>query len=109
MAKRVQELARIIVDEYDGEAGAVWAAAATGDELVARVGKLPGFGAQKAKIFVALLGKQFDVQPDGWREASGEYGSAGSHKSVADVVDAPSLQAVRAYKQQMKAAAKAAQ
>jgi uncharacterized HhH-GPD family protein len=107
MAKRVQELARVIVDEYDGVAGAVWAGAATGDELVARVGKLPGFGAQKAKIFVALLGKQFDVRPDGWREAAGDYGADGSRKSVADVVDASTLQAVRAYKQQLKAAAKA--
>jgi uncharacterized HhH-GPD family protein len=80
---------------------------ATGTELVARVGKLPGFGAQKAKIFTALLGKQFGVRPDGWRAAAGEYGADGTHKSVADVVDASSLQQVRAYKQQMKAAAKA--
>jgi uncharacterized HhH-GPD family protein len=107
MAKRVQELARILVDEYDGDASSVWADVATGTELVARVGKLPGFGAQKAKIFTALLGKQFGVRPDGWRAAAGEYGADGTHKSVADVVDASSLQQVRAYKQQMKAAAKA--
>jgi uncharacterized HhH-GPD family protein len=107
MAKRVQELARILVDQYDGDASSVWADVATGTELVARVGKLPGFGAQKAKIFTALLGKQFGVRPDGWRAAAGEYGADGTHKSVADVVDASSLQQVRAYKQQMKAAAKA--
>jgi uncharacterized HhH-GPD family protein len=109
MAKRVQELARILVDRYDGDAGAVWAGAATGAELVERVASLPGFGAQKARIFTALLGKQFGVRPPGWREAAGDYGPDGSLRSVADVVDADSLKAVRAYKQEMKAAAKAAQ
>ncbi|PZS36281.1 MAG: Fe-S cluster assembly protein HesB [Pseudonocardiales bacterium] len=107
MAKRVQELARILVERYDGDAGAAWASAATGDELVERIGALPGFGAQKAKIFTALLGKQFGVRPPGWREAAGDYGVDGSRRSVADVVDADSLRAVRAYKQQMKAAAAA--
>jgi uncharacterized HhH-GPD family protein len=107
MAKRVQELARILVDEYGGKADAVWRDAKSGDDLVARVGKLPGFGEQKAKIFSALLAKQFGVQPKGWREATGEFGVEGSARSVADVVDADSLNAVRAYKQQMKAAAKA--
>ena len=107
MAKRVQTLARMIVDEYGGDPGAVWAGARTGDELVARVARLPGFGEQKAKIFAALLGKQFQVQPKGWREATGDYGTAGVHRSVADVTDAASLRKVREYKQQMKAAARA--
>jgi uncharacterized HhH-GPD family protein len=107
MAKRVQALAAMLVAEYGGDADAVWADAATGDELVARIARLPGFGAQKAKIFGALLGKQFGVQPDGWREATGDYGRVGA-RSVADVVDAASLRAVRAYKQEKKAAAKAA-
>jgi uncharacterized HhH-GPD family protein len=79
----------------------------SGDELVRRVGRLPGFGEQKAKIFTALLGKQFGVRPAGWREAAGDYGAEGSLRSVADVVDAASLKQVRAFKQQMKAAAKA--
>ena len=107
MAKRVQELGRIIVERYGGDAAAVWAGAASGDELVARVGGLPGFGAQKARIFVALLAKQYGVAPPGWREASGTYGEDGSFRSVADVVDDASLSKVRAYKQEMKAAAKA--
>ncbi|HEY2983222.1 MAG TPA: HhH-GPD-type base excision DNA repair protein [Jatrophihabitantaceae bacterium] len=107
MAKRVQELGRIIVERYGGDAAAVWAGAASGDELVARVGGLPGFGAQKAKIFVALLAKQYRVAPPGWREAAGTYGDDGSFRSVADVVDDASLRKVRAYKQEMKAAAKA--
>jgi uncharacterized HhH-GPD family protein len=107
MAKRVQALAQQLVDEYDGRAENVWAGAEDGAELARRVGTLPGFGAQKAKIFTALLGKQFGVQPPGWREAAGDYGNEGSLRSVADVVDADSLKQVRAFKQQQKAAAKA--
>lgn len=108
MAKRVQELARVIVERFDGDPASVWTSAASGRELVERIGALPGFGDQKAKIFAALLGKQFGVRPPGWREAAGDYGAEGSTRSVADVTDAASLKAVRAYKQQMKAAAKAA-
>jgi uncharacterized HhH-GPD family protein len=105
MAKRVQALARQLVEQYDGDAAAVWQGARSGKEVVQRVGALPGFGEQKAKIFTALLGKQFAVRPRGWRAAAGEYGEQGSLRSVADVVDAASLTAVRTYKQQMKAAA----
>jgi uncharacterized HhH-GPD family protein len=107
MAKRVQALARLLVERYDGDAGAVWQGAGSGAELVQRVGALPGFGEQKAQIFTALLGKQLGVRPTGWRQAAGEFGADGSAKSVADIVDAESLQRVRAYKQQLKAAAKA--
>lgn len=107
MAKRTQALARVVVERYDGDAAAVWTGAADGADLVRRVGGLPGFGEQKAKIFVALLGKQLGVRPDGWREASGDFGEEGAAKSVADIVDAESLARVRAYKQQLKAAAKA--
>jgi uncharacterized HhH-GPD family protein len=108
MAKRVQELARVLVDRFDGDAASVWSGATSGNELVARIAKLPGFGAQKAKIFAALLGKQFGVRPEGWREAAGDYGADGSTRSVADVVDGASLVAVRSHKKQMKAAARAA-
>ncbi len=107
MAARVQELARLIVDQYDGEASQVWQSATTGAELLKRVAALPGFGAQKAQIFVALLGKQLGVQPEGWREAAGRFGAEGSHMSVADITDAESLGRVRSYKQELKAAAKA--
>lgn len=107
MAKRVQALAQLLVDDFGGAADAVWADVRTGDELVARISRLPGFGEQKARIFAALLGKQFGVRPDGWREAAGDYGSDGVHRSVADVVDAASLRSVRDYKQQVKAAARA--
>ena len=64
---------------------------------------LPGFGEQKAKIFLALLGKQYGVTPKGWRAAAGDYGKAGSHMSVADVTDPGSLQKVRTYKKEAKA------
>ncbi|QLL06345.1 HhH-GPD-type base excision DNA repair protein [Mycobacterium vicinigordonae] len=109
MAKRIQTLAQIIVDRYDGDPAALWTAGdPDGNELLRRIKGLPGFGEQKAKIFLALLGKQYGVTPTGWRAAAGEYGKAGTHLSVADIVDAESLAKVRSYKKQMKAAAKAA-
>ena len=109
MGKRVQDLARAIVDEYDGNAAALWTVGdPDGAEVLRRIKALPGFGEQKAKIFVALLGKQYGVTPQGWREAAGDYGKAGTHMSVADVVDAGSLDKVRSYKKAAKAAAKAA-
>jgi uncharacterized HhH-GPD family protein len=107
MAARTQDLARLIVDRYDGDPAAIWTGAATGKELVARLAELPGFGGYKAQIFAALLGKQLGVQPEGWREAAGHFGENGSHYSVADIVDDDSLAAVRAHKKDLKAAAKA--
>jgi uncharacterized HhH-GPD family protein len=107
MAKRVQTLCQILVERYDGSAVAVWEGARSGKDLVERIGALPGFGQQKAQIFAALLGKQLKVRPRGWREATGEFGADGVHRSVADIVDDKSLEAVRAFKKQMKAAAKA--
>jgi uncharacterized HhH-GPD family protein len=109
MAKRVQALAQLVVDNYGGEASGLWTAGdPDGPELLRRLKGLPGFGEQKAKIFLALLGKQYGVTPDGWRKAAGDYGKAGSFLSVADVVDPGSLEKVRSYKKQAKAAAKAA-
>ena len=108
MAKRVQALAQVIVDEYGGDAAALWSDGADGREVLRRLKALPGFGDQKARIFLALLGKQYGVTPTGWRAAAGDYGKAGSHMSVADVRDPGSLQKVRAYKKEAKAAAKAA-
>lgn len=109
MAKRIQTLAQIIVDRYDGDAAGLWTAGdPDGAELLRRIKGLPGFGAVKAQIFLALLGKQYGVTPKGWRAAAGDFGKAGSHISVADIVDAQSMGKVRAYKKQMKAAAKAA-
>ena len=109
MATRVQKLAAEIVDEYDGDTAAIWTSGdPSGPEVLKRLKKLPGFGEQKAKIFLALLGKQFDLEADGWRESAGDYGADGSRRSIADVVDEETLLEVRAFKKQQKAAAKAA-
>jgi len=105
MAKRIQTLAREVLDRYDGDAAALWTAGdPDGVEVLRRLKSLPGFGRQKARIFLALLGKQYGVTPKGWRVAAGDYGKAGTHMSVADIVDPGSLEKVRSYKKQMKAA-----
>ncbi|MBM7172637.1 Fe-S cluster assembly protein HesB [Streptomyces sp. G44] len=106
MAKRIQQLCRYLVDHYDGDAAALWQDAATGEELLGRLNDLPGFGKQKAQIFLALLGKQLGVRPKGWREAAGDYGPAEAYRSVADITGPESLRRVRAHKQQLKAAAR---
>jgi len=107
MAARVQKVCRVIADEYDNDASNIWTGAADGRELMARVKALPGFGEQKARIFVALLGKRLGVSAPGWEEASSPYGEPGSFRSVADIVDADSLARVRQFKQAAKASAKA--
>jgi uncharacterized HhH-GPD family protein len=108
MAARTQELCRLLVERYHGRAERLWADAPDGATLLRRVGELPGFGAQKARILVALLGKQYGVTPPGWREAAGAYGEDGARRSVADVTGPGSLAEVRASKQEQKAAAKGA-
>ncbi|MFG2872896.1 HhH-GPD-type base excision DNA repair protein [Streptomyces sp. NPDC048338] len=108
MAKRIQQLCAFLVEEYDGRAEAVWADAADGAELLGRLLALPGFGRQKAQIFLALLGKQYGVRPRGWREAAGAYGESGAYRSAADITGPESLAKVRAFKQEAKRAAKTA-
>ena len=106
-AKRVQELCRILVDRYGGKADRVWKTAKTGDELLAALKALPGFGDQKARIFVALLGKQLGIRPPGWEASAGDYGREGTTMSVADITGPDSLARVREYKRTKKAEAKA--
>jgi uncharacterized HhH-GPD family protein len=106
MAARMQALAALVVEKYDGDAANLWTGADTGKELLRRMMELPGFGKQKSQIFVALLAKQLGVRPDGWETVVGAYAEDG-YRSVADVVDEASLQKVRDYKKQKKAAAKA--
>lgn len=106
MAARLQDLARLVEEEYGGRTERLWTEATSGKDLLKRVMGLPGFGKQKAQIFVALLAKQLDVRPDGWDAVVGDYALEG-HRSVADVVDPASLQKVRDFKKQKKAAAKA--
>jgi uncharacterized HhH-GPD family protein len=106
MAKRIQALCRYLVETYDGRPAAVWTAGdPDGSEVLRRLKALPGYGDQKARIFLALLGKQMGVQPPGWREAAGVYGEKDSRRSVADVVDEQTLSEVRAFKRQAKASA----
>jgi len=108
MAGRVQALCRALVDDWGGDASAIWTQGDPGGaEILKRLKALPGFGEQKAKIFVALLGKQYGVDAAGWRDAAGAYGEQGSFRSVADIVDAASLAKVRENKKAAKAAAKA--
>ena len=105
MAERVQAVAGIVTQEYAGHAERIWTEAADADDLLKRMTALPGFGQQKAQIFVALLAKQLDVRPEGWEAAVGDYSQEG-YRSVADVVDEASLDKVRAYKKDKKAAAR---
>lgn len=109
MGNRVHELSVAIVEQYDGKAEAIWTCdEPTGAQVLKRLKALPGFGDQKAKIFLALLGKQYGLNTTGWREAAGDYGKDEVRMSIADVYDDESMQAVRAWKQERKAAAKAA-
>ena len=108
MAGRVQALAAAVRDDWGGDASAIWTQGdPDGAEVLRRLLQLPGFGEQKAKIFLALLGKRFGLQASGWREAAGHYGDDGSFASVADIDSPESLAKVRATKQAVKAAAKA--
>ena len=108
MAARTQAVCRLLVERYDGRAEGLWADVPDGATLLERLGQLPGFGAQKARILVALLGKQYGVTPPGWREAAGDYGQEGSRRSVADITGPESLAEVRQVKQEAKRAAKTA-
>jgi uncharacterized HhH-GPD family protein len=109
MARRVHDLSRLLVESYDGKAENVWSADVDATELLKRLKKLPGFGDQKARIFLAFLGKQLGVRPDGWVDKSTPYGEPQSFRSIADIVDGQSLERVRLTKQQAKQAARAAQ
>ena len=106
MAGRVQNICRAVVEEYGSRADDIWTGVGSGEELMARLRALPGFGEQKARIFAALLGKQLGVRPEGWQQASSPYGDPGTHLSVADIVDAESLATVRATKKAAKARAR---
>ena len=107
MAKRVHALAQYVVEHYDGRTEAIWTEDdPDGKEVLKRLKALPGFGDQKARIFLALLGKQWGAEPANWREAAGAYGDEGARRSIADVTDKQTLEEVRSFKKEQKAAAK---
>ncbi|KUL50708.1 Fe-S cluster assembly protein HesB [Streptomyces violaceusniger] len=108
MAGRIQQLCGYLAEHYDGDPTAMWRDAPSGEDLLRRLNELPGFGRQKAQIFLALLGKRFGVRPKGWREAAGSYGEEGAYRSVADITGPESLDKVRAHKQGLKRQAKQA-
>jgi uncharacterized HhH-GPD family protein len=107
MANRVRQLCQVLTEDYDGEATNIWKDAQSGDELKAKLTRLPGFGADKAAIFTAVLGKLRGITPEGWRTAAGYYGEPDTFRSVADIVDDDSLQRVRETKRSVKATKKA--
>jgi uncharacterized HhH-GPD family protein len=106
MAKRIRQVCRVLTEEYDGQAANIWKDVRSGDEVKAKLARLPGFGADKAAIFIAVLGKLRGVTPDGWRTAAGYYGEPDTFRSVADIVDDDSLHKVRETKKSVKAAKK---
>jgi uncharacterized HhH-GPD family protein len=106
MAKRAHQLCQALVDDYDGDAAKVWSDAATGDELTRRLEALPGFGGEKAKIFLAVLAKRLDVKPTGWEAAAAPF-SDDVRRSVADADSPAHLEEVRAFKKAAKAQGKA--
>lgn len=105
MGKRIHAVCEAIVADYDGDASNIWADVDDGRELYQRLIALPGYGDEKSKIFVALLGKTQGVEPDGWRDAAGKFGDD-TPRSVADVRDEPTLAKVREWKKAQKAAKK---
>lgn len=107
MARRVQDLCITVVENYQNDAQRIWTEALDAKDLLTRINNLPGFGEMKAKIFIALLGKQLDLNIENWREVCKPFGEPGSYMSLADITDKESLAKVREYKAQMKAKAKA--
>jgi uncharacterized HhH-GPD family protein len=105
MAKRTHALCVHIVDEYGGDPAAIWTGARDPQELYARIRALPGYGAEKAKIFLAILGKRLKVAPEGWEKVAAPF-SDSEPRSVADIDSPAALQRVRAWKQAQKAKGK---
>jgi uncharacterized HhH-GPD family protein len=108
MGARIHDLCRVVVDEYEGDPSRIWTDVPTGEELAARVGALPGFGAEKTKIFIALLAKRLAIAPKGWEEVAAPF-SDDIPRSIADVGSPDTLTQVREWKRAQKAAGKSKQ
>ena len=105
MARRVHELCVHVVELYGGDASKIWFRVTDGDELYRRVRALPGYGEEKAKIFLAILAKRLGKKPAGWEVAAAPF-SDHVPRSVADVSSAKALEQVREFKKARKAAGK---
>ena len=105
MGKRIHQVCAVVADQYDGDAANLWTGVDSGKELLQRLRALPGYGDEKSKIFVAILGKTQGVTPEGWRTAAGKFGDD-VPRSVADITDEASLSRVRDWKKAQKAAKK---
>jgi len=105
MGKRTHALCAYVVDHYGGDAGAIWRDAPSGQEIYRRLRELPGYGEEKSKIFLAILGKRLKVAPKGWEAYAAPF-SDSNPRSVADIDSAENLQRVRAWKQAQKAKGK---
>ena len=108
MAKRIQALCQEIVDDHDGDAGAIWADGAPAAEVARRLRSLPGYGPEKTRIFLAILAKRFGVTPNGWEEAAGPFADK-VPRSVADIDSPEALATVREWKKAQKAKGKSKQ
>jgi uncharacterized HhH-GPD family protein len=102
MAKRTQALCQVIVDTYDGDARRIWNRVRDPQVLLDRLRALPGYGDEKAKIFLAILGKRFGRAPAGWEDLATPFGDA-SPRSVADIDSRESFARVREWKKAQKA------
>ena len=103
MGRRIHALCAVLATDYDGRGERVWDGVASGTELYDNLRSLPGFGDEKSRIFIAVLGKRMGVQPDGWRVAAGKFGDD-TPRSVADSTSAETLAAVRQWKRAQRAA-----
>lgn len=105
MGKRAHALCEHLVEHHDGDAAQVWEGATDAADLAARVDALPGFGRDKAQIFIALLGKRFGRAPEGWEAYAGPFADS-QPRSVADIGSEEMLLDVRAWKKAQKAKGK---
>lgn len=108
MGERIHEACTHVVDAYDGDASSIWTGAADGADLYDRLRAVPGYGDEKSKIFIAILGKRFGKAPSGWEEAAAPF-SDDEARSVADVSSPETLMNVRAWKKAKKAKGKTKQ
>lgn len=108
MARRIHAVAVRLVEDYSGDPQRIWDDADDGDDLYRRLIGLPGFGDEKAKILIAVLGKRFGIRPDGWETRAAPF-SDSVPRSAADVDGPDSLEMVRDWKRRQRAAGKTKQ